>query len=604
MMKSFFEVFPTLNLGDELHGLLEFAQVSRVTMNREHTFLHVYLESEKLIRKELIFELEDAIQRQLFSDTPMTVRLIEKFHLSKQYTPRKLMAVYEDSILLELRKYNTLLYSLFRESEREFTDEDRLVLGIPDNVIADGKEDELLEILEKIFCERCGFDFHVSAKRVEAKKSKKRKRQELELEQEVAAIAENYAAAKSGAAGDTAYAQEGQKSGTGSAGAADSGDAAAASHAGEETQKTAERKDLNTGGEGRKAVKSNLRRQTGRSGAVRRSSDPDVFYGRDIVGEVTPIEEITGEIGRIVVRGQVMSVDQRELRNEKILLIFNITDFTDSISLKLFLDKEQAAEITQEIREGAFLMIAGVTTIDRFDSQLTIGNISGIKKIADFREKRLDTYAEKRVELHCHTKMSDMDGVSDVKDIIKRAMSWGHKAIAITDHGAVQAFPDSNHAVPKDSDFKVIYGMEAYLVDDLKEIATGEKGQTLDDSYVVFDLETTGFSPDQCRIIEIGAVRVEKGRITQRFSSFVNPEVPIPFRIEELTGINDNMVLDAPTIDRILPEFMEFCDGCAMVAHNASFDMSFIERIASVWDLPVRRRSWTRSRWRACCCRR
>ena len=157
-------------------------------------------------------------------------------------------------------------------------------------------------------------------------------------------------------------------------------------------------------------------------------------------------------------------------------------------------------------------------------------------------------------------------------------MSWGHSAIAITDHGAVQAFPDANHAVPKDSSFKVIYGMEAYLVDDLKEIAVNEKGQNLEDSYVVFDLETTGFSPEANRIIEIGAVKVEKGKITDRFSTFVNPQVPIPFKIEELTHINDNMVLDAPVIEKILPEFMEFCQGCAMVAHNAAFDMSFYRR--------------------------
>ena len=201
----------------------------------------------------------------------------------------------------------------------------------------------------------------------------------------------------------------------------------------------------------------------------------------------------------------------------------------------------------------------------------------GIKKIADFRTPRMDTYPEKRVELHCHTKMSDMDGVSDVKDIIQCAMKWGHPAIAVTDHGAVQAFPDANHAVPKDSDFKVIYGMEAYLVDDLKEIAVGSKGQSLDAPFVVFDLETTGFSPTQNRIIEIGAVRVENGKITDKFSTFANPDVPIPYRIEQLTGINDSMVLDAPGIETVLPDFLKLSEGAVMVAHNASFDMSFIE---------------------------
>ena len=174
--------------------------------------------------------------------------------------------------------------------------------------------------------------------------------------------------------------------------------------------------------------------------------------------------------------------------------------------------------------------------------------------------------------------MSDMDGVSDVKDIIKRAKSWGHKAIAITDHGVVQAFPDANHAVSPDEDFKIIYGCEAYLVDDLQDLVVNSQNQSLEDAYVVFDLETTGFSTAANKIIEIGAVKVLNGKITDKFSTFVNPEVPIPYKIEELTSINDNMVLDAPTIEEILPKFLEFSEGCVMVAHNASFDMGFIEQ--------------------------
>ena len=558
MQKPFFDVFPVLDLGDHLQGILEFVQVSRVTLNRERTFMRVYLESEKLIYKKDILEIEQAIQDQLFSDVVMTVKIIEKFHLSRQYTPRNLMSVYEDSILLELKNYNALLYSLLRESEKEFTAEDTLHLRIPDTVIADGKEEELLSILEKIFCERCGMNFHVSAERMEPKNSKKRKLQELELEQEVAAIAKNYAAAKAEESKTQQEQQEVAQQKT-------------------SAKQPAEKKDASRTDSGTEAPKKKSFYQSGDRFGGRRSDNPDIIYGRDFDGEVISIESITGEIGGVVIRGQVLSVELRELRNEKTLFIFSMTDFTDSIGIKLFTGNEQAEELSSSIKAGAFLMLTGVTTIDRFDSQLTIGNIRGIKKIPDFRVKRVDTYAEKRVELHCHTKMSDMDGVSDVKDIIKRAMGWGHPAIAITDHGAVQAFPDANHTVPGDSSFKVIYGMEGYLVDDLKEIATNTKGQGLEESFVVFDLETTGFSPEQNRIIEIGAVKVEHGRITDRFSTFVNPEVPIPFRIEELTSINDNMVLDAPVIEKVLPEFMEFCEGCIMVAHNASFDMSFID---------------------------
>ena len=167
-------------------------------------------------------------------------------------------------------------------------------------------------------------------------------------------------------------------------------------------------------------------------------------------------------------------------------------------------------------------------------------------------------------------------------------MKWGHKAIAITDHGDVQAFPDANHTVPSDSDFKVIYGVEAYLVDDLKGMVTDSQNQDLDADYVVFDLETTGFSPETNRIIEIGAVKVQNGKIVDKFSTFVNPQVPIPFRIEQLTSINDSMVIDAPVIADILPEFMKFCEGCVMVAHNAGFDMSFIKKNCQRLDIPCK----------------
>ena len=190
------EVFPTLDLSDELKGLLEFVRIDRVTLNRDRDFMRIFLESEKLIFKKHIFELEQAIMDQLFSDVKMTVKIIEKFHLSKQYTPQNLMPVYESSILLELKNYNALLYSLMHDSKKVFTAPDTLCLEVPDTVIADGKEQELLEILEKVFCERCGLDFHVSTKRVEPPVSRRRKNADLELEQEVAAIAKQYTAAK------------------------------------------------------------------------------------------------------------------------------------------------------------------------------------------------------------------------------------------------------------------------------------------------------------------------------------------------------------------------------------------------------------------------
>ena len=238
------------------------------------------------------------------------------------------------------------------------------------------------------------------------------------------------------------------------------------------------------------------------------------------------------------------------------------------------------------VKKGAFIKVKGNAALDKYDNDVAITNVVGIKKMNDFTVERIDTAPEKRVELHCHTKMSDMDGVTDVKELVKRAMKWGHKAIAITDHGDVQAFPDANHAVEGcDSDFKVIYGVEAYLVDDTKDIIVDSRNQSLDETYVVFDLETTGFSPENNKIIEIGAVKVEKGKIIDRFSTFVNPQEPIPFRIEELTSINDSMVINAEVIEKILPKFIEFCKGAIMVAHNADFDMSFIKHNCKIQEI-------------------
>ena len=234
-----------------------------------------------------------------------------------------------------------------------------------------------------------------------------------------------------------------------------------------------------------------------------------------------PIElkTVTGEMGEITFRGQVISFDTREIRNEKTIVMFAVTDFTDTIMVKMFTRNDQLPDLLAEIKKGVFLKIKGVTTIDKFDGELTIASVTGIKKIGDFTVQREDLSPIKRVELHCHTKMSDMDGVSEVKDIVKRAHDWGHPAIAITDHGVAQAFPDANHYIEtldKDDPFKVLYGVEGYVVDDLTEIAVNAGNQTLDDTYIVFDIETTGFSSIKDAIIEVGAVKVTDGKIDRK----------------------------------------------------------------------------------------
>ena len=460
----------------------------------------------------------------------------------------------------------------------EFPEEDRLILTMDETIIAKTRTDEIIEFLEKVICERCGMNLKIFPQYRKPQESKYRKNSEEQIRQEVAGIVAR-----------TKLVMEGKSQET------------------EEKEKTVEteektktiaktagnRADTSKNGTNyakpkQKFEKRGEFRRKFESDNGKKSMNPDVIYGRDFEEESMEIEKIDGPIGEVVIRGKILSVDTREIRNEKTIIIFSVTDFTDTIVLKIFARNDDVPELLKEISGGKFVRVKGVATIDKFDSELTIGSIVGIKKCADFTTVRMDTSVEKRIELHCHTKMSDMDGVSDVKDIVKRAMKWGHKAIAITDHGDVQAFPDANHTVPSDSDFKVIYGVEAYLVDDLKGMVTDSQNQDLDADYVVFDLETTGFSPETNRIIEIGAVKVQNGKIVDKFSTFVNPQVPIPFRIEQLTSINDSMVIDAPVIADILPEFMKFCEGCVMVAHNADFDMSFIKKNCQRLDIPCK----------------
>ena len=578
MSKAFREAFPTLKLEEELEGLLDTTEVTKISANHEHTHIRIYLRAKRLIFKKNIWKLEKAITEQIFQNRAIQVKIIESYELSEQYTPKSLIEVYKDSILDELNAYSVLEYNLLRTADMEFPEEDRLILTMDETIIAKTRTDEIIEFLEKVICERCGMDLKIFPQYRKPQESKYRKNSEEQIRQEVAGIVAR-----------TKLVMEGKSQKT------------------EEKEKTVEteektktiaktagnRADTSKNGTNyakpkQKFEKRGEFRRKFESDNGKKSMNPDVIYGRDFEEESMEIEKIDGPIGEVVIRGKILSVDTREIRNEKTIIIFSVTDFTDTIVLKIFARNDDVPELLKEISGGKFVRVKGVATIDKFDSELTIGSIVGIKKCADFTTVRMDTSVEKRIELHCHTKMSDMDGVSDVKDIVKRAMKWGHKAIAITDHGDVQAFPDANHTVPSDSDFKVIYGVEAYLVDDLKGMVTDSQNQDLDADYVVFDLETTGFSPETNRIIEIGAVKVQNGKIVDKFSTFVNPQVPIPFRIEQLTSINDSMVIDAPVIADILPEFMKFCEGCVMVAHNADFDMSFIKKNCQRLDIPCK----------------
>ncbi len=574
MEKPFLEVFPGLHIGEELKELLKLVMVEKVAMPKDRSSLRIYIVSPRLIHKKNIYSMEEGIAKQLFPGRSICVKIQEKYRLSAQYTPQKLYEVYKDSILMEFKQFGMIEFNILRKAQAEFTAEDTMVMTIEDNMIYRERSREVVRVLEKIFTERCGLPAEVKFHFFE----KKREERETEI-MEMPKTAPDFIDEPVPAALPVQ-----QKN---AAGGKPSAQAAQAGPSKEKKQEFSRKTFGDKGNAFGQAPKNGSfgfhggGREGGRM-PYRKSENPDVLFGRDFDGEITEIHEIAGEIGEVILRGKILRVEKRELKSGKKLLIFDLTDFTDSITAKMFLREDQEADANGAVKEGSFIRVKGITTIDRFDGELTIGSVAGIKRCEDFTSRREDNAPVKRVELHCHTKMSDMDGVSEVKDIVKRAKKWGMPALAVTDHGCVQAFPDANHALEKEDTFKVIYGVEGYLVDDMKEIVENCKNQSLDGTFVVFDIETTGFSPTKNKIIEIGAVKVTDGRIVDRMDEFVNPEVPIPFEIERLTGINDAMVMDAPCIDVVLPKFLEFCGDAVLVAHNASFDVSFISHNASL----------------------
>ena len=568
--KSFIEVFTELQDNEKIVSAFQDVIVKRVVLKKKRRLILVYIGSQRIIHKSDIYMAEQAISELLDG---ARIKIIERFYLSAQYNSENLYQMYRDSLMMEIYQHSPLEYSVLKKADIQFQ-EDVMMIKLKESVISNDKSKDLKEILEKVFNERCGVATEVRYEFIETKEESKFKEyNEAKLQQEVAAII-NGANLNSDKKDDSFMdAQPTQKS--------DKKDKSAK----ENKQAVSEQKK--SGGN-----RGDNRFQKGSksySRPLRNSDNPDIIYGRNFDGQSMSISEIQGDLGDVIVRGQIIEIEERAIRNEKSIVSVTITDFEDSIVMKFFVENEKLPEFYTGIKKGAFVKVKGSAVFDKFDNDVTINSVYGVMKISDFTVKRIDTSPVKRVELHCHTKLSDMDGVADVKDLIARAKEWGHTSLAITDHGVVQGFTEAWHALQKLEgkfsfkemfDFKMIYGVEAYLVDDLKSVVTNSKGQSLDDDYVVFDIETTGFSPDLNNIIEIGAVKVREGKIVDRFSTFVNPREPIPFRIEQLTSINDSMVINAPGIEVVLPQFLEFSKDCVMVAHNADFDTSFIMKKA------------------------
>ena len=542
--KPFFSVFPDLKVSDDVRSLFEDANIREITLKKKENMLKISFQCDHLISRVDTWRMERTIREQLFSKRFVKIRFQESYHLSEQYNLKYLMEHYMKSFLFELKGKGEVIFNVVRKGDYKIED-DVITFYFEDTFVNRNKAPEIKEFFEMILKERfsidakVGFDFSKTIDRSLKMESDYRLQQEIHTIVEHADIVEKE----------------------------------------QKEEKKARKKAAATKKEHMFKKKPKY------------SDDPTLLYGRNCDGELMEIKDIYDEIGEVVIHGQITFLETREIRNEKTIIIFHITDFTDTISCKVFVRNEQLPDILDGLKKGGFYRIKAVAMYDKFDHEISLGSVAGIKAITDFREKRQDTSMEKRVELHLHTVMSDNDSVVQIKDVVNRAYEWGHPAVAITDHGVLQGFPIARHAyedlrLKEDDPFKIIYGVEGYFVDDLGDLIIDSKGQSLMDSYVVFDIETTGFNSVNDRIIEIGAVRVVEGEIKETFSEFVNPERPIPYKITQLTTITDDMVKDAGTIEEILPQFLKFCAGSVLVAHNAGFDTGFIRENAKRLNLP------------------
>ncbi|MGN0242961.1 MAG: PolC-type DNA polymerase III [Lachnospiraceae bacterium] len=550
---AFFDVFQDLQVKDTLRQQFADVKITRAVMSQKQRHLTVYMVSTHLIEHHSVKEMEQSIASASFSNMPFSVTLYLEYKLSEQYTAEAVMQMHYDSIMEAIREQSKVAYNLLRKAEWSM-EENILTFLLEDSFLARSHSEDIKSFIEERFDAMYHLPVTVGFDYTEEQKQALREAKKHKLKMEVAnAIGKNEQMPQE-AVTETMDSQQ-------------------------PAQKKESRKS-----EKKEAVSKNDYQPS--KNTRKNTIDRELVYGRNVDGDIVPISSLESEHGEVVIHGQIISMDFREIRNEKTIVSFVITDFTDSIKGKLFVKNEMLDEIKEAITVDGFYRIKAIAAYDSYDREVSLTSVIGIKAIPSFVTKRMDISLEKRVELHMHTVMSEMDSVVDIEKMIKRAKEWGHPAVAITDHGCLQAFPIANHCIEKDDPFKIIYGVEGYFIDDELNIVTNSKGQSFMDTFVVFDIETTGFRADRNKIIEIGAVKIQNGVISDSFSEFVNPKEPIPFQIEELTGISDAMVMDAPEITEILPKFFAFCADAVLVAHNAEFDIGFIAHNAKVQGLP------------------
>ncbi len=608
---NLFEVFEDLDVKNSINRVFGDVNVQKVVASETTGLVRIVLDAPHLLDYRDIREMETALDKAYFRRMGNSVLLDVRYSLSSQYTPEAIWNMNKKSILEEIRAVSKLEYALIESADVSFSSSDTMDVSCVDTYINREVAVSIDQFFKNMFRDR--FSFNVNINFLWDKEAAEWHEAEdephydtfdpVKEEERRKAVRE---ARKRRAEKEGKDVKEGK-----TAEKADRADKAPVENAASEEKKTEAAESPKT--EAVKAAPGNDKNQKSKFGDkknfkfsskfVRKKlpDDEDLFYGslfdsEDVV--VTPIVDINESFIRdIVIFGKIIKFeDPVQMRGRDTFIVrFALTDFTDTIMCKLFLDKEDLDEMKKLLEPGKCIKLKGLPKYDTFEKEVTISSISGMKSIPDFVKKRKDNYGEKRVELHAHTMMSDMDAVIDPGVLVQTAFDWGHPAVAITDHGVVQGFTEAYHHYKdkkmcgsKDAEvserakkFKIIYGCEIYLVNDVKDIVKNDKGQDFDAPTVVFDIETTGTSHKNDKITEIGAVKLVNNEIVDRFSCFVCPGIPIPADIVVKTHITDEMVQDADPIEQILPKFLDFCEGCTIVAHNAAFDTGFIKREAN-----------------------
>lgn len=567
MNDSLRNVFPALTAEEPVsEEILDNTSVTglRYTSDKKHIIADIVF--RRLIGKDFVRLLEKRINEKCLSHDGPRLLIAERYDLPWEYHLSDLVTLYRDSMILEFSEEHPSMGGVLKRSVWEASDDDRhLFITLDKQGMAMALSEQWKKEIRDCFRTRFSYeteavfrfeelsaDFPKEERAIPAYAAKPEK--EAAVSEEIAAREEDRT--PESLPENPAAPAEYKK----------------AAPAGTE-KPTFERAD-------KAALNPPKGKKRGKVlSAKAPEKDPNVLYGRAFTDESKPLSSYEPNDECIMVlRCEIISVDVRPLKNgEKSIMTFSVTDYTDSIRLKLFVRNDAVKELSDALFVGRTILVKGQAEYDPYEHELTLSHVFGILRYdLPIRTLREDRAPVKRVELHAHSRFSENDALPSPKEMLSLARRFGHKALAITDHGNVQAFPDFFLALNGDPDFKVLYGMEGYLVDDDRIGIVHPRPIPLDAPAVVFDLETTGFSAKKCRIIEIGAVKIENGEIIDRFSSFVNPEMKLPYRIEELTGILNQDLLKAPTIEQVLPEFLSFISGAYLVAHNADFDVSFI----------------------------